>query len=74
MRSNEMTPKSLKKFRRTQMKDHDSLITLLDKEGREIRDPDKIIERMDEFYTELHDCEQNTIYHTDPNDVPEITS
>jgi len=52
----------------------DRLITLLDKQGREIRDQGKIIERIEEFYTELFDSEQNTIIHTDPKDVPEITS
>jgi len=56
------------------MKDHDSLITLLDKQGREIRDQDKIIKRMEELYTEIHDWEHNTIIHTDPNEVLEIKS
>ena len=31
----------------------DRLVTLIDKQGREIRDQDKIIERIEEFYTEL---------------------
>ena len=52
----------------------DRQVTLLDEQGREIRDQDKIIERIEEFYTELYDSEQNTIIHTDPNEVPEITS
>ena len=52
----------------------DRLITLLDKQGRDIRDQDKIIERIDEFYTELYDSEQSTIIHTDPKEVPAITS
>ena len=26
------------------------------------------------FYTELYDSEQNTMIHTDPKEVPEITS
>ena len=51
----------------------DRLITLLDKQGREIRDQDKIIERIEEFYTELYNSEQNTTIHTDPKEVPEIT-
>ena len=50
------------------------LITLLDKQGREIRDQDKVIERIEEFYTELNDSKHNTIIHTDPKEVPEITS
>ena len=52
----------------------DRLITHLDKQGRESRDQDKIIERIEEFYTELYDSEQNTIIHTDQKEVPEITS
>ena len=50
------------------------LVTLLDKQGREIRDQDKIIKRKEEFYTELYDSEQSAIIHTDPNEVPQVTS
>ena len=49
-------------------------ITLLEKQGREIHDHDKIIERIEEFYTEPSDSEQSTIIYTDPKEVPEITS
>ena len=52
----------------------DRVITLLDKPDREIHDQDKIIERIEEFYIELYDNEQNIIIHTDPNEVLEITS
>ena len=45
----------------------------MEKQGREFHDQDKIIERIQEFYTELYDSEQSTILHTDPNKVPEIT-
>ena len=69
-----MTSKSQKKFQRTQKLVQDRLITLLDKHGRKIRDQDKIIERIEEFYTELYDSERSTIIHTDPKDVPDITS
>ena len=58
--------KNLKKVRRTQKIGQDRLITFLDKQGREIHDQDKIIERIEEFYTELYDSEQSTIIHTDP--------
>ena len=44
------------------------------KQSREIHDQDKIIERIEELYTELYDREQNTVIHTDPKDVPEIIS
>ena len=40
-----MASMSLKKVRRTRMIGQDRLITLPDKEGREIRDQDKTIER-----------------------------
>ncbi|MBA1447089.1 MAG: hypothetical protein FE835_19845 [Gammaproteobacteria bacterium] len=68
-----ITSKSLRKVRRTQTLGQDRLITLLDKQGREIHDQDKIIERIEEFYTELYDSEQSTIIHTDPKEVPDIT-
>ena len=69
-----MASMSLKKVRRTQKLGQDKLITLLDKQDRETHDQDKIIERIKEFYTELYDSEQNTVIHTDPKEVPEITS
>ena len=69
-----MASKSLKIVRRTQKLGQDRLITHLDKQGREIHDQDKIIERIEEFYTELYDSEQSITIHTDPKDVPAITS
>ena len=54
-----MESKSLKKVRRTQKLGQDRLITHLDKQGREIHDQDKTIERIEEFYTELYDSEQS---------------
>ena len=67
-----MASRSLKKVRRRQLLGQDRLTTLLDKQDRDIRDQDKIIERIEEFYTELYDSEQNTIIHTDPKEVPHI--
>ena len=52
----------------------DRLITPLDKQVREIHDQDKIIERIEEFYTELYDSEQSTIIHTDLKEVPGVTA
>ena len=69
-----MATKSLKKVRRTQKLGQDRLVTLLDKQGREIRDQDKTIKRIEEFYTELYDSEQSTIINTDAKEIPEITS
>ena len=48
-----MASKSLRKVGRTQRLDQDRLITLLEKQGREINDQDKILERIEEFFT-LH--------------------
>ena len=69
-----MASKSLRKVRRTQKLGQDRLITLLDKQGKEIHDQDMIIESMEEFYTQLYDHEQSTIIDTDPKDVQAILS
>ena len=69
-----MASKNLKKVRRTQKLGQDILTTLLDKQRRGIHDQDKIIERIEEFYTELYDTEQSTLINTDPKYVPEIAS
>ena len=69
-----MPSKSLRKIRRTQKLSQDRLITNLDKQGKEIHHQDKIIEAIDECYTELYDSEQSTIIPTDTNDVSAITS
>jgi len=61
-----MASKNLRKVRRTQSLGQDRLTTLLEKQGREIHDQDKIIERIDTFYTELYYSEQSTIIPTDP--------
>ena len=53
--ANVMTSKSLRKVQRTEKLGQDRQIKLLDKQGREIRDQDTIIERIEEFYTELYD-------------------
>ena len=61
-----MALKSLRKVRRTQKLGQNRFSTLLDKQGREIHDQDKIIER--------NDSEQSAIIHTDQEEVTEITS
>ena len=66
--------KEPEKVRRTQKLGQNILTTLLDKQGRGIHDQDKIMERIEEFYTELYDTEQSTLINTDPKYVPEITS
>ena len=45
------------------------MITLLDKQGKEIQEQDKIMERIEEFYSELYDCDQTVKIQTDPAEV-----
>ena len=68
-----LASQSMRKGRRKQKLGQDRLITLLDRQGREIHDQDKIIERIEELYTEPCDSEQSIIIHTDPKEIPEIT-
>ena len=44
----------------------------LDKQGKEIQEQDKIMERIEEFYSELYDSDQAVTIHTDPEEVPPI--
>ena len=48
------------------------MITLLDKQGKEIQEQDTIMERMEEFYSELHDSDQAVTIQTDPKEVRPI--
>ena len=64
--------KSLKKVRKTHSLGKNRMITLLDKQGREIQEQDKIMERMEEFYSELFDSDQAVTIQTDPKEVPPI--
>ena len=48
------------------------MITLLDKQGKEIKEQDKIMERIEEFYSELYDSTQAVTIQTDPKEVPPI--
>ena len=48
------------------------MITLLDKQGREIHEQDKIIERIEEFYSELYDSDQAVTIQTHPEEGPPI--
>ena len=64
--------KSLKKVRRTHSLGKTRMITLLDKQGREIQEQDKIMERIEEFYSELFDSDQAVTIQTDPKEVPPI--
>ena len=64
--------KSLKKVRRTQSLGKNRMITLLDKQGKEVQEQDKIMERIEEFYSELYDSDQAVTIQTDPKEVPPI--
>ena len=64
--------KSLKNVRRTHSLGKNRMITLLDKQGREIQEQDKIMERIEEFYSELFDSDQAVTIQTDPKEVPPI--
>ena len=48
------------------------MITLLDKHGKEIQEQDKIMERIEEFYSELYDSDQAVTIQTDPEEVPQL--
>ena len=60
--------KSLKKVRRT----HILGKKLLDKHGKEIQEQDKIMERIEELYSELYDSVQAVTIQTYPEEVPPI--
>ena len=46
------------------------MITLLDKQGKEIQEQDKTMERIQEFYSELYDSNGAVTIQTDPEEVP----
>ena len=48
------------------------MITLLDKQGKEIQEQDKIMEQLEELYSELYDSDQIVTIQTDPEEVPSI--
>ena len=50
--------KSMKKVRRTHNLGKNRMLTLLDKHGKEIQEHDKIMERIEEYYSELYDSDQ----------------
>ena len=50
------------------------MITLLDNHGKrkEIQEQDKIMERIEQFYSELYDSDPAVTIQTDPEEVPPI--
>ena len=61
--------KSLKKVRRTHSLGKNRMITLLDKQGKEVQKQDKIMERIEEFYSELFDSDQAVTIQTYPEEI-----
>ena len=45
------------------------MITLLDKQGKEIQEKYNIMERIQEFYSELYDSDEAVTIQTDPEEV-----
>ena len=45
------------------------MITLLDKQCKEIQEQDKIMKRIEEFYSELYDSDQAVTIQTNPEEV-----
>ena len=64
--------KSMKKVRRTHSLGNNRMITLLDKQGKAIQEQDKIMARIEEYYSELYDSDQAVTIRTDPEEVPQI--
>ena len=62
----------MKKVRRTHSLGKNRMITLLDKQSKYIQEQDKIMERIEEFYSELYDSDQAVTIQTDPKEVPPI--
>ena len=64
--------KRLKKVRRTHSLGKNRMTTLLDKQGKGIQEQDRIMERIEEFYSELYDIDQTVTIQTDSEEVPPI--
>ena len=66
--------KSLNKVRRTHIIGKNRMITLMDKQGKEIQKQDKIMARIEvnTFYSELYDSDQAVTIQTDPEEVSPI--
>ena len=62
----------MKKVRRTHNLGKNRMITLLDKHGKEIQEQDNIMERIEEFCSELYDSDHAVTILTDPEEVPQI--
>ena len=48
------------------------MVTVLDKQGKQVQEQDKIMERIEEFYSELYESDQAVTIQTDPEEVPPI--
>ncbi len=57
---------SLKNVKTTHSQGKNRMITLLDKKGKDIQEQDKIMERIEEFYSEIYNSDQAVTIQTDP--------
>ena len=62
----------MQEVRRTHILGKNRMITLLDKHGKEIQEQYKIMERIEEFYSEFYDSDKDVTIQTDPKEVPPI--
>jgi len=67
---------SLKKTKQKLSPGKQKIITLLDKDGNEIKDQDMILKRIEEFYEELYDSsmEAEVLEHENEEEIPIVTS
>ena len=72
MRETTEASKSLKRVRRTHSLGKNRMITLLDKQGKEIQEQDKIMARIEEYSSVLYDSDHVVTIQTDPEKVPPI--
>ena len=64
--------KSLKKVKISHSLGKNRMITLLDKHGKLIQEQDKIMARIEEYYSELYESDQAATIQTYPEEVPPI--
>ena len=64
----------MKRVRRAHSVGKNRIITLLGKQVKDIQEQDKIMEQIEEEYSELYDSDQAVTIQTYPEEVPQITS
>ena len=64
--------KSFKKARITHSLGKNRMITLLDKQDKEIQEQDKTMARIEQLYSELYDSDLAVTINTEPDELPPI--